>query len=336
MTYTRLRNVRRAALLGAAIALGAASAADAATVSVAGDTAVFRAAPGEANDVRLGEYAPGSLYTLGVTDTGAPLKAGRGCQQVDAHSAVCGDPRYVVVEAGNGDDRVREESSSRVVTLRGGTGNDTVHSGSRIGKSPVLVGGPGEDTLSVNNNGDGLPLIYGGTGDDSLTIGENGGGRLYGEQGDDRLYLYSSFYREARLEGGKGDDTYGFRYWRASTLGLIVPGRGLDTLDQSSWGFSYLGLELAACPGCVERAIGTPGDDVMTGDEGDQAILGGDGQDILDGAGGSDFISGQGGDDTITSRDGTADEVQCGEGNDTVLADQRDVVSADCEAVTRE
>jgi Ca2+-binding RTX toxin-like protein len=52
----------------------------------------------------------------------------------------------------------------------------------------------------------------------------------------------------------------------------------------------------------VERVIGIPQDDVMTGDGNDQAILGDDGQDSLDGGGGSDFISGQGGDDTITSR----------------------------------
>ncbi len=53
------------------------------------------------------------------------------------------------------------------------------------------------------------------------------------------------------------------------------------------------------------------------------------------GGAGTDDLLGNEGDDTIDARDGEIDTVQCGNGNDTVLADAADTVAGDCENVDR-
>jgi hypothetical protein len=59
------------------------------------------------------------------------------------------------------------------------------------------------------------------------------------------------------------------------------------------------------------------------------------GRDVLDGTRGRDVLCGLGGADLFRVRGGGADLVRCGPGRDAVLADQRDVVTRDCERVTR-
>ncbi len=63
-------------------------------------------------------------------------------------------------------------------------------------------------------------------------------------------------------------------------------------------------------------------------------LTGGQGNDTLDGAGGADTIAGGEGDDTIAARDGVADAIDCGVGNDTATVDALDTVSG-CETVVR-
>src|SRR4051812_11141839 len=63
----------------------------------------FMARPGEANDV--------TTVLLGnrvrIRDTGAPLEAGPGCEQLGEHEANCtGAGGYFVIDTGDGDDRV--------------------------------------------------------------------------------------------------------------------------------------------------------------------------------------------------------------------------------------
>jgi Ca2+-binding RTX toxin-like protein len=234
-----------------------------------------------------------------------------------------------------------------------------LHGGSFVRFSPVLDGGPGDDTLSVNNNGDGLPILHGGAGDDDLSVPENGGGLMYGDAGDDDLYYDAYTISKTAelhggtgsddltvgddccgptglpvLDGGDGPDTYSFESLALLQTATIVPGPGVDTLDQHD-GTEPLDFDMAACPGCVERVIGSPLADHIAGDAGAQTILGGDGDDVIDGGGGIDILSGQGGDDAITSRDGIFDSVGCGDGTDSVLADRFDVVARDCETVSR-
>lgn len=85
----------------------------------------------------------------------------------------------------------------------------------------------------------------------------------------------------------------------------------------------------------ADRLSGGPSDDQLDGGTGDDRLAGGRGNDVLVGALGGDQLDGGAGDDDLRARDGLADRVTCGEGTDTVDADQLDVVAADCERVTR-
>jgi Ca2+-binding RTX toxin-like protein len=81
---------------------------------------------------------------------------------------------------------------------------------------------------------------------------------------------------------------------------------------------------------CANAILGSAGDDTLGGSREGDTIDGGAGDDMISGGGGGDCLSGEEGDDVIDARDGGADEVACGPGDDTVLADPQDVVSG-CE-----
>jgi Ca2+-binding RTX toxin-like protein len=338
---------RRPATLAAVATVGAmlipVSAAGAATIEVVDGTAVFSAAPGEANDVRAGTRAnPDTEFrTLKVTDAGAPLTAGAGCEQIDAHSAWCPENLRsglpLLVRAGDRSDRVVVDDffERAVVNVRGEGGNDDLHVGSSVGTSPVIDGGSGDDTLSTATNFGGVPVLRGGSGDDELAITEASGGQAVGGDGDDHILYNGSSPAPGtlRLDGGDDNDVYTF------TLGFVPgamqAGRGIDTLDQSDLAFPRpLEFNMSDCPGCVEIVVGSSLDDIITGDRNAQAIFGGAGDDQIDGGGGSDVLSGQDGADSIAARDGSIDVVRCGDGADTVTADRRDLVSRTCETVS--
>jgi Ca2+-binding RTX toxin-like protein len=339
---SRLRRFELALFLlaTAAIACAFAPSASAARIAVTGETAVFWAARGEANDLRIGIWAfdpcsSVSVVSLCVADAGAPLTVGAGCEQLDPNLAACPeddpDPRRgrpALVFGGDRDDALWEESGLREVTLWGGSGDDALRSGSSIGKSPSLYGGPGDDTLYVYNNGSGTPIMLGGPGDDELCSCESAGGRLYGEAGDDRLLMSAQ-----SLDGGPGSDTYVPRFGQVA-LEAVASGPGVDVLDGSELPEGR-SIDLRSCDGCVEWVLGSRGDDEITGYAGRQVLLGGEGLDLIRGLGGPDLLAGQDGDDTIYSRDHSVDTVGCGSGVDTVFADATDVVSLNCENVRR-
>jgi Ca2+-binding RTX toxin-like protein len=347
---SRLRRFELALLLAVPAAILSASSlsASAATIRVTDGTAVFRAAPGEPNHVSVANWVRpgqcGTVVSVCVSDLGAPLTVGPGCEQLDANSAACAEDvqdhrlgRPLLAFGGDGDDVLSEESERREeVTLRGGSGNDDLYSGSRSGKSPSLYGGPGEDAVYVRNNGGGNPLMRGGPGDDELCSCENGGGQLYGETGDDRLLTASNGTSAASLslDGGAGSDTYVARGSSLVGLAGIAPGPGADVLDASGLSLPN-SIDLRRCRGCVEWVTGSPADDEITGHAGRQVLLGGEGLDVIRGLRGPDLLAGQDGDDTIRSRDGSVDAVGCGPGADTAFADASDVVAPDCETVRR-
>ncbi len=75
---------------------------------------------------------------------------------------------------------------------------------------------------------------------------------------------------------------------------------------------------------------GGPGnDDIGTG-EGPDVLAGGAGNDFMDGEGGQDDFFGEAGDDTFRARDGVAERISCGAGNDEVDNDPTDII-AECE-----
>ena len=83
------------------------------------------------------------------------------------------------------------------------------------------------------------------------------------------------------------------------------------------------------------RLSGGDGDDVLTGGNGGDKLIGGAGDDRLVGGDGTDELSGGPGDDVIDARDGTEDDIDCGDGNDTVIVDSTEDGVVDCETVDR-
>ena len=109
------------------------------------------------------------------------------------------------------------------------------------------------------------------------------------------------------LKGTKGDDTL----TGTPDADMLVGLAGNDTLDALAGN---------------DRLLGGRGDDNLLGGDGNDVLVGGKGADKLDGGAGDDKISGLG--------DGrTADDIVCGDGDDTVLADANDKVAQDCEHV---
>jgi len=92
-----------------------------------------------------------------------------------------------------------------------------------------------------------------------------------------------------------------------------------------------------------DRLIGSPDDDVLGGGADADYIDGGAGNDNINVSfsespplgtrDGADVLRGGDGDDRIGSRDGVADDVQCGAGTDIAGVDSLDTVAADCEQV---
>lgn len=192
------------AVAGVALTFVTSAPAVAATVAVTPDTPegppttlVYRAAPGEANDVTITTNGAYAFVGWLVSDTGAPLTAGARCTALDAHTASCpfteseiniavdvdlGDLNdYASVAGACGAEENEEDFPCAGVTVNGGSGLDIVF-GSDAAPS-TLYGGEGDDHLLAGERG---AVLDGGPGDDWL-IGAAGRDRLLGRAGDDRL-----------------------------------------------------------------------------------------------------------------------------------------------------
>jgi Ca2+-binding RTX toxin-like protein len=84
-----------------------------------------------------------------------------------------------------------------------------------------------------------------------------------------------------------------------------------------------------------DRLIGGAGNDRLLGGAGTDRLLGGAGNDRLVGGVGSDGFDGGAGNDMLTANDKARDAIGCGVGQDVVVADLIDIVSANCEVVRR-
>ena len=146
---------------------------------------------------------------------------------------------------------------SRQVTVRGGSGNDSIVGGTN---NDELFGDTGNDLVVGNAGGD---TIDGGDGDDTLYGDDLGfyavGGQdvLRGRAGNDMLYGGA---RGDRLEGGDGDD--------------VLRGElGDDSLSGGAGNDQLYGDEAGA----------SAGGDKLFGDAGLDLLVGGAGNDVIDG-----------------------------------------------------
>lgn len=203
-----------------------------------------------------------------------------------------GPPVLVLIRMGGGNDTVKPAF--------GCGGQATVAGNNRL--SPMFrgTGGAGNDTLTGGRLGD---EFAGGTGNDTIN-GQGGDDDLTGDAGADLL------------DGGGQTDIV--RY--------PIPDRVVVTLDDvANDGRPGEGDNVRA----VETVITGSGDDSVTGSSANETLDGGAGNDSLNPGTGNDVVRGGAGDDLIDVREdaqGVRDTVNCGFGQDEVIADLSDQV----------
>jgi hypothetical protein len=165
---------------------------------------------------------------------------------------------------------------------------------------------------------DGPDVLAGGGGDDTLS-GLGGNDRLRGGGGNDTL---DGGPGADDMAGGSGRDAVSY----AQSTGVVV---SLDDLANDGAPGEQDNAQTD-----IEDIFGGPGNDDLRGNAGANTIDGGAGDDRLRGGGGRDSLFGGDGADRLDSRDGVADALDCGAGEDVALVDSRDSI-ASCEVVDR-
>ena len=240
-----------------------------------------------------------------------------------------------VWDGGPGNDKLHSQNGPD--RLLGGDGNDEMEGG---GGSQELRGGAGNDVL----RGDAFADDYGGDvldGGDGFDTGDywssddNGndptvnvtqdGAANDGRTGErDNVTSIEKIHTstEGSYEGTPGDDDFSLYGSGAPNSAVLLAGN--DKFDGSTG---------------QETVDGGAGDDDLKGGFGHDTITGGPGQDVINGDGGSYCgiysCSVPFGNDTINARDGEADSIECGVGQDKVTADAADTVAPSCETVDR-
>jgi Ca2+-binding RTX toxin-like protein len=195
-------------------------------------------------------------------------------------------------------------------TLVGGGGRDTMDYSDRTGSVFVSAdNAPGDGEAGENDNvADNIEVIVAGAGNDTL-IGSSGA--------------------DNTLNGGPGDDTLDGR----GGADLLIGGDGFDRADYSGAGSVTVTLDGKPGDGQpgendnvdTEGVVGSAQDDVLIGNAGPNSLVGGDGSDRILAGRGADAVDGGPGDDIIQTLDNAVDTVVCGDGEDGVVSDKKDV-----------
>jgi Ca2+-binding RTX toxin-like protein len=239
----------------------------------------------DGNDTLDGTAGPDVIAGLSGNDT---------IQGVGAGDAICGDGGDDVLVGGGGADRIGGGDGFDIVigeagddNLDGGAGEDIV----------AFIGAPSAEIVSLESG-----LAVGGDGSDSLSGFEDIWGTHYDDvlRGDDSNNGFVGYGGDDDMSGGGGDND-GVSY--DATGGVVANLTGgtarhyPDPAQTISPGFDHLQG--------IESLIGSPEEDVLTGN---------DVRNGLDGEGGNDQIFGRGGDDVITAGPGD-DSISGGSGD---------------------
>lgn len=264
----------------------------------------------------------------------------------------------VEVDGGDGDDGLDGNAQlGASETLLGGPGRDRLRG---FGGHDDLRGGPGDDTLE---GGAGNDIVLGEDGNDTLTGDDQaapGADLVDGGPGIDTMKEYVEYGTDIHPPAdvsldnvandgrpGENDDVRSIERMTAYVSGTFV---GSDADEEwQIWSNMNSGTSTVSAGG---------GNDVITGEDAIEIIDGGAGNDVLEGGLNSDTITGgpgqdrifgddtdtsrcrgayvenciRYGNDTVYARDGERDEVDCGVGQDRVVADAVDVLT-NCETV---
>jgi Ca2+-binding RTX toxin-like protein len=237
--------------------------------------------------------AAGSLAVLAV-GAGSASAAGTGNRLVVGGTGTA--DRIVVTARGvdaNGDG-IREHvfgpgAAPSAVVVRGGAGADVI-SARRVTFDVVIDGGPGDDTI-IGGGGD--DTLIGGPGSDVI----DGGSSSLGQQFPTCFVDIDPATGQVRVVGVGGDTVNLSTQPGPFTVdldpgeqhpGTATDGSGTDVLQN------------------VEHVIGSPGDDVISGDDFGNALQGGPGNDTIAGDAGDDCILGGDGNDTFDENEGVS------------------------------
>ncbi|WP_114766799.1 calcium-binding protein [Vibrio rhodolitus] len=211
------------------------------------------------------------------------------------------DVNQIVIKSGAGNDVLRFENvnSTIDIDIDTGTGDDKVYFNTTTAFAAAMLastsstnvtirGGSGHDTIVV---GSGNYTIYGGDGNDTITTG-SGNNNVYGDDGDDIITTGSG---NDYIDGGIGDDILETTGGNNTIIGdrgddLIIAGSGNDEIHGG------LGDDLILADGgeadniSIKSSNSSGGSDTIYGGDGDDKIIAGSGADKIYGESGNDSI----------------------------------------------
>jgi Ca2+-binding RTX toxin-like protein len=350
----------RALFLLPLLLLAAPSSALAGTATFHNGDFKFTAAPGEWNhlDLRTTTSCDGlAAPCLQVSDRAdLPLAAPPECVDAGFVGIRCPLPRSVTIDAGDGLDFVNDwDGPSRLAGGAGedvvrGRGGDDVLAGEE--SADVVIGGPGDDLVSGGPGNDTLESYVGGLGlDGGITAADTAGtDTLTGGEGFDAVsYEARTDPLTITIDGngndggrGEGDDV-------VRDVESVRGGWAADSITGSPRAerlAGFAGNDALSGGGGGDNLDGGEGDDTVSGGSGSDVVAGGAENDVVDGGPGGDQLYGEyrlgcaiwscaSGDDVIRARDGEADFVECGDGDDRATVDRTDVLDMlrTCDAV---
>ena len=272
-------------LIGPSLAEGSTALVQPAAMGLAGTGELaYTAGPGEQNRTLIRSPSMTDVVWV-VSDPGALITPGAGCESLDPHTVRCatvtsGSSPLIAapsarVRLADLDDEVRIHSEAafagRHLVADGGAGND------------LLVGGSGGDRL---DGGPGSDVLRGGAGGDQLL--DPGA-----PEGD-------------VMDGGAGDDSVSYQGRTAAVTVDLAAGRGGERGERDSLR-------------SIESVLGGRGDDMLSGNSRDNSLDGRGGRDRLSGLAGNDsFWNGSG---PIECGAGSADTVYDPTGSDFLEPD---------------
>ncbi len=241
---------------------------------------------------------------------------GSGSHSVDAGEDAT-DSANDTVTTGDGLDDIRTGGGDDVIDA--GDGQNGVSSGAG---DDSVTGGAGPDAFG---GGDGDDTLVGGAGDD-LLAGGDGNDTLLGGAGDDQLYGWlagppgrsDDATGNNVLDGGDGNDYLVGAAGRDSLRGgaqkdILIGSAGSDLLSGGG------GKDKLAGGAGADRLYGGNANDNLDGGNGNDRLSGQGGHDKLGGGNGLDRLFGNDGDDRFFIRDGLADTVDGGAGDNIVM-----------------
>lgn len=342
------------------LAVGLPAAAHASEVHVAGNTVVYTAAPGEANDASVQLNRLEGDANRYYVDDDVTITVGPGCSKEQFYGYVncqMPGPSPVLVDLGDNNDAA---SVGPAGTIRGGEGADKLVGGDGPG-AQTLDGGPGNDELTgdpatgctVGPQSTGSPDdLIGGAGNDTVVYDRNvpgftvslddqaNDGISGANEGDnahsdiENVSLPNYCANNNVITGSAGPN-------RLSAPGTLNGLGGDDVLEASSSNDVLNGgdgNDTLKAFGGNDKLDGGAGNDFLEGGFDDDLLVGGPGTDSLVGDETASNTIGTG-NDTIMASDGIGENVSCGPGTDVADLDALDKVPVDtqnlCETITR-